>query len=585
MPVSGLRERLRRRPTLAALIAVVLAACADTGGPVGSPGGRDGLELVYATPRLRVVPTDGIRRVRVGLIVRRQGADGGSQPLPDARLVVAREEGEGVPAAETVVTGPEGLASVDVEMPATPDVTRIVFRMQDDSGSYLPFDIVSAPVVEADLAPGQIVDRLDVPKSGAILRFRLDADADVVLIPYETDPDRTGAAYRILYQGSTPGPAAAAFGADPPRLPQALAPRAGAGDVIEGGPADRRVLRPAAVPQSLDIASCMVSASRKAPLRYLGTRIALYVDAPPGDHQARIDSIGRAFDESIYPKNADLFGVASDLDGNGVVFVIMTPELRNVDGVYCDSIRRVGTEAFFLGWDEDHPLDRALATLTHEHQHLINATHHVASDGAVGDERWVNEGLSLAAEALHGYWRESLIRLWEFLNGQNGGQSMLPLDYVPAFDDRYMAFFLYLEDRFGPGALKALSTSGRRGIDNVEFVTGMPFEELLRDWFVALAVSNRGITDDPRYTYRSVDLMGMTEEIAECGCSPVETFTGMRLETLRLTTTFDVSRMLDGSDADYYRLLPPAGSGETTYDVYFDAFEREFVEIAVARVR
>jgi hypothetical protein len=79
--------------------------------------------------------------------------------------------------------------------------------------------------------------------------------------------------------------------------------------------------------------------------------------------------------------------------------------------------------------------------------------------------------------------------------------------------------------------------------------------------------------------------MGMTEEIAECECSPVDPFTGMRLEPLHLTTTFDVSRMLDRSDADYYRLLPPKGSGETTYDVYFDAFGREFVELAVARVR
>jgi hypothetical protein len=552
---------------------------------VGSPGGRDGLDLVYATPRLRVVPTDGLRRVRIGLIVRREAADGGSAPLPDARLVVVREEGQGVPAAEVVVTGPEGLASVDVEMPPTPDLTRVVVRMEDDAGSYLPFDIVSAPVVETDLEPGEIVDRLDLPKGGAIVRFRLDADADVILIPYETDPDRSGASYRILFQGTTPGPAAAAFGADEPRLPQALAPRGEAGDVIEAAAGDRRVLRPAAVPQSLDIASCMVSASRKAPLRYLGTRIALYVDAPAGAHQARIDSIGRAFDERIYPRNAELFGVASDLDGNGVVFVVMTPELRDVDGVYCDSIRRVGTEALFLTWDADHPLDRVLATLTHEHQHLINATHHVKSDGNVGDERWVNEGLSLAAEALHGYWRESLIRMWEFLNGQNGGLSMLPLDYVPAFDNRYMAFFLYLEDRFGTGTLKALSTSGRRGIDNVEFVTGMAFEDLVRDWFVALAVSNRGITDEARYSYRSIDLMGMTDEIAECECSPVETFTGMRLEPLHLTTTFDVSRMLDRSDADYYRLLPPEGSGVTTYDVYFDAFGREFVELAAARVR
>ena len=291
--------------------------------------------------------------------------------------MVAREEGQGVPAAERVVTGPDGLASVDVEMPSSPDLTRIVFRMEDDAGSYLPFDIVSAPVFDADLVPGQIVARLDVPKGGAILRFRLDGDADVILVPYETDPDRSGAAYRILYQGSTPGPAAAAFGAAPPRFPQALAPRGEAGDVIEGAAGERRVLRTAAVPQRLDIASCMVSVSRKAPLRYLGTRIALYVDTPPGAHQARIDSIGRAFDERIFPRNTELFGATSDVDGNGVVFVVMTHELRDVDGVYCDSIRRVGTEALVVGWDADRPLDRVLATLTHEHQHLVNAGHHV----------------------------------------------------------------------------------------------------------------------------------------------------------------------------------------------------------------
>ena len=197
------------------------------------------------------------------------------------------------------------------------------------------------------------------------------------------------------------------------------------------GRAGRGALKPAAIPQSLDIESCMVSASRRAPLRYLGSHIALYVDASPDDHQGRIDSIGRAFDEHIYPRNTELFGVTSDFDGNGVVFVILTPELHDAEGVYCDSIRRVGTEALFGLWNPAHPVDRVLAVIAHEHQHLVNAGHHVHSDGSVGDERWINEGLSLAAEALNGYWRESLIRLWEFLNGQNGGLSMLPLDYVP----------------------------------------------------------------------------------------------------------------------------------------------------------
>jgi hypothetical protein len=111
----------------------------------------------------------------------------------------------------------------------------------------------------------------------------------------------------------------------------------------------------------------------------------------------------------------------------------------------------------------------------------------------------------------------------------------------------------------------------------------MPFEDLLRDWFVAVAVSNRGITDEPRYTYRTIDLMGMTDEIARCDCSPVDSFTGMRLEALHLTGSFDVSRMLDRADADYYELLPPPESAGGSYDVYFDAFGREFVQIAIVR--
>ena len=569
-----------------AVCVVAFAACSDGGGPVATPGGRDGLELLYVTPRLRVTAAGEVASVRIALVVRRRGEDGSSVPVADARLEVVREEGRGELSAATAISGPDGLAAVDVGMPPGPDLTRIVFRMADDHDSYLPFDLVSAPVVDTDLEPGEIRERLDVPKNGVILRFRIEPESDVVLIPYETDPDRSGASYRVMHQGSTPGGGAAAFGVDPPRIPQSLAPRGEAGDVIESeGRAGRGTLGPAAVPQSLEIESCMVTASRRAPLRYLGSRIALYVDASPDEHQPRIDSIGRAFDEQIYPRNTELFGGTSDFDGNGVVFVILTPELNDAEGVYCDSIRRVGTEALFGLWNPAHPIDRVLSVIAHEHQHLVNAGHHVHSDGSVGDERWINEGLSLTAEAHNGYWRESLIRLWEFLNGQNGGLSMLPLDYVPAFDDRYMAFFLYVEDRFGPGALRRLTQSGRRGIDNIEFVTGVPFEELLRDWFVAVGVSNRGITEDPRYSYRTVDLMGMTDKIAECDCSPVDTFTGMRLESLPLSTSFDIARTLDRADADYYRLVPPGGLGAATYDVYFDAFGREFVQIAVARVR
>jgi hypothetical protein len=41
--------------------------------------------------------------------------------------------------------------------------------------------------------------------------------------------------------------------------------------------------------------------------------------------------------------------------------------------------------------------------------------------------------------------------------------------------------------------------------------------------------------------------------------------------------------MLDRADADYYELLPPPDSEAGSYDVYFDAFGREFVQIAIVR--
>ena len=151
-------------------------------GPVGTPGGREGLELQYATPRLRVVPAGEVQTVRIAIVVRRS-VDGASEPLADARLVVEREEGRGRLSSTSAVTGPDGLASVDVLVPDAADRTRVVFRMESDRESFLPFDVVTTPVVDVDLAPGEVVDRLAIPKSGALLRFALDAGIDGLPTP------------------------------------------------------------------------------------------------------------------------------------------------------------------------------------------------------------------------------------------------------------------------------------------------------------------------------------------------------------------------------------------------------------------
>jgi hypothetical protein len=57
----------------------------------------------------------------------------------------------------------------------------------------------------------------------------------------------------------------------------------------------------------------------------------------------------------------------------------------------------------------------------------------------------------------------------------------------------------------------------------------------------------------------------------------------MTLEDLHLDAAFNVTRTLDRADADYYRLA--LGPEERVEDVFFDAFGRTTVRMAVIRTR
>jgi len=589
------RSRHARVPTvvraLGCMALVLVVACSEEERPITAPGGRNGVELTYVSPRVQVVAAgETERRVTLALRVRRAGSDGLTAAVGGVTLRVERDKGRGQVSSSRIVTDVEGVARVDVTMPAIPDRSEFRITLDQDGGSFLPFDVITAPVREVDLRPG-VVFRPTDRTGGTILRFRLPADSEYLLVPMHFDPDRTGVGYRVLFQDPEEGGALAAFGAEPPARPHRVFPTSAESGHVIANPLRRTALTPSAsVPDEVNIRSCRVDVDRQAPLRYLGRHVALFVDAPPDVHQGRIDSLGAEFDEKIFARNTELFGPTTDLDGNGVVLVVMTPELRGIGGqgiggVYCDTIRTMGIEAFNTAWSPTDPIDRTLATLAHEHQHVINASHHLGTTGDIGDERWLNEALSFAAEALNGYWGTPLIRMWQFLNGQNGGMSMLPFDYAVAFDEEYMMFGLYVGDRFGEDVYRALGESGRKGAVNVEFVTGEPFEGVLRDWFLASGVSGLETLSEPRLQYSTVDTRGMRDEIAACGCVPIQSFTGMAAEPLFLDISFDVFRMFDRQDADYWRLIPGHSSGVREYDVFFDGFDLSGIELTVVRTR
>lgn len=569
-----------------AALALALFACGDDGGPIGSGGGRDGVELRYVTPRIQVVPVGSRSRVTLSFRARRADAEGDLVPWGDATFEVHRESGAARAETSRVTTDDQGVATVVAETDGSADQSEFLFLLVGDRRQHLSFDVVTAPARTIAPGVGEVAE-VDLAPEGVLLRFPLSGTGRMAFVPYQLDPERGGIAYRLLNQGAGLDPSAVAFGANPPAVPRSrpavvLEDR---GHVVPGALDVGGLVPSAALAPSMNVRSCRVDVDRQAPLRYAGREVAIYVDAPPDRWQARIDSLGRAFDDHIVPVNTSLFGETTDLDGNGVVLVVMTPELVEAGGTYCDGIRSSRTEVFYAKWNPADPIAAPLATLAHEHQHVINASHHLRTRGEVGDERWLNEGLSYVAETKNAYWRSPLVRVWQFLNGQNGGVSMFPFQFDGAFADEYQMFFLYLGDRFGEGAYLRLEENGRAGVPNVEHVTRVPFDSLMRDWFVANALNGQGLEVPPRYRYTTIDFGGMADEIAACECVPKTVFEGMSMERLYLNQPFDVFRSMEGYDADYYEVVPEPGTAVRTYELYVDGFGRASTRLAVARLR
>ena len=366
-----------------------------------------------------------------------------------------------------------------------------------------------------------------------------------------------------------------------------LAAEARARGARAAAPAGRPVRSPPVVGSSRTFKVCadLDCATLKnviATARVVGTHAAIFLDdsAPAGGFTDQdLQALGRQFDSELYPIDRGSFGAESDVDGNGVVVILLTPKVNALVG-RSECITSFVT-GYFLGADLA-PEVRLLynngevfyglvpdpagvascpataeqvrrlipVTFIHEFQHMISFNQHVLVRNGDTEVLWLNEALSHLAEELGGRYYDSLhvtATASQFYIGNlynayqyliDPAASAMVTEEPPgelAERGAEWLFVRYLMDRFGSRVPQSLVNTSAHGAANVAAATGTSFATLVGQWALA--------------TYAS-DLPGFT--------APAE----LRYQSWRFRTTFASLNVEAPSDfAVPFPLVPASAAG------------------------
>ncbi|MDF3052003.1 MAG: hypothetical protein K0S19_108, partial [Geminicoccaceae bacterium] len=285
---------------------------------------------------------------------------------------------------------------------------------------------------------------------------------------------------------------------------------------------------------------CDDFAQATATAKAVGQRVAIFVDneAPAGGYSdAELVEVGTLFDDFLYPIDTTAFGRESDVDGNGVVIVLLTHRVNELSPD-CNSTGSVILGYFFgadllplspgnigsneaeifygLVPDPTNPTcdisqsfarSRLPATFIHEFQHMISFNQHVLIRGGVSEDTWLNEGLSHLAEELGGRQipASECPVSGSCVNDFIQGNLENAFDYLASPEDHYLIepgsssadlaerganwlFVRWLVDNFasdtllGTNLTRLLVATRLTGVTNVENVLGERFEVLVPEW-------------------------------------------------------------------------------------------------------
>ena len=295
---------------------------------------------------------------------------------------------------------------------------------------------------------------------------------------------------------------------------------------------------------------CTSFTSVTATARYIGTSAAIYLDnnAPNADPltDADLAELGSAFDRYHYPIDTTSFGRESDIDGNGVVLILMTKAVNDLTPD-CKNGRVVG---FFYGGDlltgpnsnraeifytlvpapatgsctavsRRSALNNLKPTLIHEFQHMISFNQHSLVRTGLSEDVWLNESLSHFAEELGGrlvpnveciaagfpscrsqYTSGDLLNGYDFLRDPGSYYLVFPNSTTGTLEERGAGwmFLRWVLDHFaaddilGIDLTRALDNTANTGAANLQAATAASFATMVPEWLMAMYLD-----DDPDF--------------------------------------------------------------------------------------
>ncbi|HEU5304806.1 MAG TPA: hypothetical protein VFU40_09205, partial [Gemmatimonadales bacterium] len=314
---------------------------------------------------------------------------------------------------------------------------------------------------------------------------------------------------------------------------------------------DRARIAPAAAPppvvgdqRSFDVCAtttCTSFVQTTATAKVVGARVAVYVDdaAPtPGYTDADLTQVADLFDGHLYPIDTLAFGGESDIDGNGVVVVLLTQRVNELSP-NCNTSQSVILGFFFgadllprssanpgsneaeifygmvpdpnnpdCSIDEQFALSHLPSTFVHEFQHMISFNQHRLIRGSSAESTWLNEGLSHFAEELAGrkvpdsecplsgscfedfLAQGNVVNAFAYLESPEDFFLIEPGNSSGKLEERganwlfvrWLADHFAADSVFGTDLTRKLVRTSLTGVANVAAQTGVSFSTLVPEW-------------------------------------------------------------------------------------------------------